>query len=65
MKDWQKRLIVERDELAVRVDKLSEFVMEEGGVYDTLPREEQVILCAQLGYMGAYWEILEDRCAEF
>lgn len=61
MSTWQTRLVEERDDLEKRGDKLFDFVSEEGGVYDTLDRGMQMQLMAQLAYMSAYFEALEDR----
>lgn len=63
MKDFQLRVIQERDELKTKVDKLKEFI--EGSVYRTLDNSNQHYLMSQYFHMSCYLDILEKRIALF
>lgn len=58
MKDWQKRVMDERYELAARLTKLSRFLSrpETGGT-----ARERSLLFRQLEIMDQYLEVLNQR----
>lgn len=55
------RMLVERYELSARLIALSNFVANADGPFNTLPREEQADMMAQMGLMGCYKDVLERR----
>ena len=64
MKPFQERVVAERDELKCRLDKLNAMLMG-GGIYDTLPKDEQVRLTLQSVCMTEYLRVLNERIAAF
>ena len=61
MQDFVKRLIIERDELLAKWEKLRDFISSDK--FETLDDENKSLLAAQLNIMGAYLCILERRIA--
>ena len=59
MQDFVKRLIIERDELNTKWEKLRDFIATNR--YDNLDNENKMLLSAQFNIMGAYLCILERR----
>ena len=59
MKDFVKRLIVEKDELNTKWEKLRDFLAS--GKTESLNNENLALLGAQLNIMGAYLCILKRR----
>lgn len=59
MQDFVKRLIIERDELNTKWEKLRDFLAS--GKTESLNNENLALLGAQLNIMGAYLCILERR----
>ena len=58
MKDWQRRVLEERNTLHVKKQKLELFLESPESPACSLARD---LLKAQLGIMEAYWNILEAR----
>lgn len=56
---WKDRLVVERDELEVRVDKLRDFVNSK--TFDYVRDKQKHLLREQLHHMQCYLDILDDR----
>lgn len=65
MKDWQQRVVDEQAELDKRGQKLSDFINEDGGVYDSLPKDDRLALLVQLEAMSNYMEALDIRIEGF
>lgn len=63
MKDYQKRVIEERDQLQERVGRLYEFMEEDE--FCNLPDAEKDSLNQQLPSMCDYLRILNERIANF
>jgi hypothetical protein len=63
MKDYQERVIVEKDELDEKVKKLDAFLTDHGS--SVVPVEERKLLVKQLAFMAAYSGVLADRIATF
>lgn len=59
MQDFVKRLIIERDELNDKWEKLRDFIAT--NKYDNLDNENKMLLSTQFNIMGAYLCILERR----
>ena len=59
MEDYKKRVIVERDELNKKVEKLGNFIS--GGVYTQLDDEERYLLNTQYNSMCIYLVTLDRR----
>ena len=59
MEDYKKRVIVERDELNKKVEKLGKFIS--GGVYTQLDDEERYLLNTQYNSMAIYLVTLDRR----
>ena len=60
MKDYQKRLLDERDALEENAKKLESFIFE-NPTYNTLDRQKQKLACQQLGAMEMYCKVLNER----
>jgi uncharacterized protein len=60
MEPWQERVIVERDELADKLIKLSVFISG-NAKFLALDNEDKRLMRAQRGAMLAYHDALEDR----
>lgn len=59
MKDFVERMIIERDELITKWEKLREFLYSENT--ESLNNENLALLTAQFNIMGAYICILGRR----
>lgn len=59
MQDFVERLIVERDELNTKWEKLRDFIAT--NKYDNLDNENKMLLSTQFNIMGAYLCILVRR----
>lgn len=59
MQDFVKRLIVEKDELNDKWEKLRDFIAT--NKYNNLDNENKMLLSTQFNIMGAYLCILERR----
>ena len=57
MEEWQKRVVTEREELAMKISKLESFLNTKEGNFDLL-RKQLVAMCA-------YCDILDQRREEF
>ena len=62
MEDWQKRLIDEEEELAVRIRNLTVFI-ENPTLFRSLDPSDQALLFAQRAHMKDYQSILVQRIA--
>jgi hypothetical protein len=63
-KPHQQRVIEEANELGVKIDALSKFIIE-NPIFPTLPADEQERLRAQFSAMDVYFEILLARIDNF
>ena len=63
MRDYQVRVVYERDELSEKVDKLRTFV--NSSAFLSVPDEEQYRLTHQYLAMASYLDILNERIAAF
>ena len=63
MQAYQERVVVERDELAEKLDKLRTFRHQE--IFEMLPYQERGRLTRQLMAMSSYLDILNERIAAF
>jgi hypothetical protein len=63
MQPHQERVIVERDELKSRLDKLNAFLG--GDVFKSLPEIEQFDMNRQSSAMLNYLQILDSRISRF
>jgi hypothetical protein len=64
MLPYQERVIVEKDDLKIKIIKLANFIDGlDGSPFDTLPKDEQRRLYQQYGYMDNYFKCLEERIA--
>lgn len=61
MRDFQQRVVNEKAELDVKLQKLGAFIG--GGIYETLDGDEQERLKQQLTHMTRYSEVLGQRIA--
>jgi hypothetical protein len=59
MEDWQYRVLEERDELNLKIDKLADFLNR------TTFFDKTLILKAQLAAMNAYRDILDIRVSHW
>jgi hypothetical protein len=59
----QQRVVTEKDELDVKIDKLDTF--RAGTIFPTLAEDEQDRLNKQLSFMRQYSGVLADRIAAF
>jgi hypothetical protein len=63
MAPHQLRVVTEREELVIKLDKLTEFL--KGDFFGTLPKDEQERLLRQHGIMEQYTNVLAERIANF
>ncbi len=63
MKGWQQRVVTEREELAVRLAKLSQFI--DGPEIAELAGRRRVLLLMQKDTMDEYHRILTERILLF
>lgn len=54
------RLLSERDELTVRLERITEFI-EAGDTFDQLDRYDQLLMKAQQFYMKKYLDVVTER----
>jgi len=64
MQEFQQRVVLEHDELTVRLTALSKFI-NQLPAFTQLPEDEQTRLRLQAGTMNKYAQILEQRIAHF
>lgn len=57
MEEWQKRVFIEREELAMKISKLESFLDTKDGDF--------ALLRKQLAAMCDYYDILNQRVEEF
>lgn len=65
MKDFQERVIKEREELGVKLHALSKFIDGGSEIYITLPLQEKSRLAMQRTAMLQYFEVLGQRIDAF
>jgi len=63
MRDYQLRVVWERDELSEKINKLRTFI--NGRFFSSIDPEEQYRLAHQYLTMAAYLDVLESRIAAF
>ena len=63
MQDHEKRVVVERDELRTKREKLVEFFST--GLFQSLQAEDRELLLKQQGFMLSYEETLSERISRF
>lgn len=63
MREWQERVVQERDELMEKIQKLSLFFDTE--VFKVLPKGEKYRLIQQHVFMVAYHDVLDERICNF
>ena len=63
MEPHQERVVTEKEELDVKIDKLD--IFRAGEIFPTLPEAEQDRLNMQLSHMRAYSGVLADRITAF
>jgi hypothetical protein len=63
MQPHQERVVTERQELATKADKLTEFL--KGPIFQKLPSDEQERLTRQLSIMQQYLGVLAERIVHF
>lgn len=61
--DYQQRVIDEASELAQKIDKLRDFLYSDK--FDTVKKNDQILLFQQLGHMSAYLRVLKERMDNF
>lgn len=59
MTDWQKRMLTEREELALKIRGLTAFLC--GPEFMKISENERTLMNAQLQHMADYHAILVDR----
>ena len=59
MEDFEKRLIIERDDLRDKTSKLLIFIGSDR--FKTIDKESQMLLQFQYGYMISYLSVLNKR----
>lgn len=64
MKDHQKRVIEEKEELEKKINKLNDFIFN-NCIYADLEIEDQNLLMEQLSCMSNYYKILAQRISRF
>ena len=63
MKDYQQRVVDEKEELDAKIERLREF--HDSDVWKTLDRYQHTLLDSQLWFMCSYSSILGERIADF
>ena len=63
MQPHQERVVTEKEELDMKIEKLDSF--RAGEIFPTLPEDEQDRLNKQLSFMRQYSGVLADRIAAF
>jgi len=59
MKPHQARVVAEKAELDIKIERLREFIA--GGIFGGLPEDEQRRLRRQEAIMGLYSDVLDER----
>lgn len=59
---WRDRLVIEKDELAERLNKLTDFLASP--LFEAIPEDQQVLLNGQMASMSSYLAILKLRLGE-
>jgi hypothetical protein len=62
MKDWQQRVVEERNELYDKIHKLEDFLQQER---HDIAQQQWDLLRSQLHYMQLYGDILNTRISAF
>lgn len=63
MKDYQERVVKERDELSQKLVRLNDFLRDKAG--ELISREENARMMAQRAAMSLYVYILNERIKNF
>ena len=63
MEQFQERVVVEKHELGIKLDRLKGFI--ESSKFKTIPIEEQKRMNRQFDAMAEYSQILGERIAAF
>jgi hypothetical protein len=61
----QERVVIEKQELDSKLEKLRAFMLEDGGIFDSLPSEEKSRLSEQETHMSRYSDVLRRRIEVF
>lgn len=61
----QERVVIEKQELDSKLEKLRAFMSEDGGIFDSLPSEEKIRLSEQETHMSRYSNVLRRRIEAF
>lgn len=64
MREHQKRVVEEKEELDAKIEKLKTFITT-NGTYLKLPIEDQFLLSDQFWYMSLYSDVLSRRIERF
>ena len=64
MEAYQEKIILEKNELKEKTDKLGSFILD-NPVYQALEEEEKLLLNEQHFHMCNYLDILEKRIKKF
>lgn len=59
MSDFKSRLLLERDELQIKTEKLKDFILSEN--FNDLPDIEKEALREQFHHMQKYFEVVQSR----
>ena len=60
MDDWEERLLQERADLSIKIEKLGAFITD-SITFDSLTKEHKNLLRTQLNIMLQYAKVLSDR----
>lgn len=63
MQDHEKRVVIERDELREKREKLVEFFLT--GLFQSLQMEDRELLIKQQDFMLSYEDVLNARISRF
>lgn len=63
MEAFALRVINEKVELEDKINKLTTFISS--NIFDTLPKEDRILLTRQLAFMEGYYETLQQRIERF
>lgn len=61
--DWQSRVIAERDDLHLKIEKLTEFLLTPAS--NSISTEDRDLLLDQRNHMFLYHAVLNKRIARF
>lgn len=62
---YQERVVIEKRELDLKINKLETFIFRSGGEWFDIPAEERLRLTRQYCYMADYSAVLAERIAAF